>query len=286
MKNHLTVVALCVMIGIQPVYAQQNGEEVEIRLNEEAVRMIRFDFSAGETPQYEELKPATQDKPWMEFKKDIGIPRSLIDTTRVKQAADYIRAEPYTIWTRFGEDPVYDVLVLGRPKKWEIHWKLNPYASSREEYGKSLPPSAGMMYERASGSLGSSISINNLDFIGFIYHTFTPRGRMLAHNRKHAKAWKIYKDYQPTHEDSLKFPTYYRMLPVYTPSDTDSIVRPASANKMENTSPPDSSANRFYEYIRQQKARDSIHRKEFLRKDKLRNNAYDVEKQIRSLKAN
>ena len=97
--------------------------------------------------------------------------------------------EPYTIWTRFGEDPVYDVLMAGRPKQWEISWTLNPnriYAD--EEYGRSIKSSTGRMYESVGGSAG--VGIGGLDFMGFIYDNMTRRGRMLAHNRKHANAWK------------------------------------------------------------------------------------------------
>lgn len=149
----------------------------------------------------------------MDFKVDLKVPRSLIDTTKVWKPESYVRMEPYTIWTRFGEDPVYDVLVAGRPKQWEISWTLNPnrvYAD--EEYGRSIKPSTGRMYESVGGSAGVGIGIGGLDFMGFIYDNMTRRGRMLAHNRKHANAWKTYADYQPTAADSLKVPNFYRQL--------------------------------------------------------------------------
>ena len=280
---------LSVLCGTLPMYAQHvERKEKEIRLNEEAVRMIQFDFS-GTKPPREEMKAATLDKPWMEFKHDLRQPRSLIDTTRVKKPTGYIRMLPYSIWTRFGEDPVYDVLVLGRPKKWEIHWTLNPYALPEEDCGSSLSPGAGSMYERAVGRVGSGAVVGGLDFIGFVYSNLTPRGRMLKHNRKHANAWKTYKDYRPTREDSLKFPTYYRLLPVYAATDTNVAARPLMLDTLlqvpqDTVSPAASGEDGFYKLIRRRQAEDSIRRQEFFRKDKSRGNAYDVEKQIRRLR--
>ena len=285
------VLTLVILLSSEafPLAAQTQEKNKEIRLNEEAVRMIQFDFSGIEKPQ-EELKTHPMNQPWMEFKKDLRIPRSLIDTTKVKKPTGYIRAEPYTIWTRFGEDPVYDVLVLGRPKKWTIHWELNPGAVSPEEYGQSLAPGTGMMYDRASGRVGGSLGagavIGGLDFIGFIYNNLTPHGRMLKHNRKHANAWKTYKNYRPTREDSLKFPTYYRLLPVYAPADSDTLTHTVQADTLPKAAAPAQTpdTDRFSKYIRQRQREDSIRRQEYFRKDKIRENSYDIEKQNRRLR--
>lgn len=286
-----TLFILSVLSGTLPLYAQHEKEQ-EIRLNEEAIRMIQFDFSGMEKPR-EEMKAVTLDKPWMKFKKDLRLPRSLTDTTKVKKPTGYIRMLPYSIWTRFGEDPIYDVLVLGRTEKWEMHWKLNPNAVYTEEYGRSLTPGTGMMFERAAGraggNVGAGVVIGGLDFLGVIYDNLTPRGRMLKHNRKHANAWKIYKDYQPTREDSLKFPTYYRLLPIYAPADSDTVVRSEIPDSLSqhptDTIPPSApDEDRFYELIRQRQAEDSIRRQEFFRKDKSRGNAYDIDKQIRRMR--
>lgn len=297
-----------VLSGTLPLAAQTQEKDKGIHLNEDAVRMIQFDFSGVERPEEEPMESPI-DKPWMSFKHDLRMPRSLTDTTKVKKPTGYIRAEPYTIWTRFGEDPVYDVMVLGRPKKWEIHWSLNPYTSHKKEYEEDLTPGTITMNERATerigGSLGAGITICDLDFLGFIYNNLTPYGRMLKHNRKHANAWKIYKDYRPTREDSLKFPTYYRLLPIYASADTDTLARPVQADTLlrpvpqdtlpkqqekvrptEPESQPQPDSDRFYEYIRQRQAEDSIRRREFFRKDKVRNNAYEIEQQIRRIKEN
>lgn len=290
-------------------------QEKELQLNMDAVKMIQFDFNPTSKPENKPLE-APLDKKWMGFKVDLRMPRNLIDTTKLWKPEGYIRMEPYTIWTRFGEDPVYDVLVTGRPKKWEISWTLNPNQVYRDEnYGRSLMPSPGRMYESVGGSAGVGIGIDGLDFIGFLYDNLSPRGRMLAHNRKHANAWKTYADYVPTAADSLKVPNFYRytaarkadttrtvlsfqpafsgapLLPVYATPDsvkaTQSAAKPDTleVQKKKNPQPArEEDAGNLYEYIRRKEAEDSIRRKEFLRKDRIRNNQYDVQREIQRLR--
>lgn len=299
--------------GILPAMAQQ--QEKELQLNMDAVKMIQFDFNPTSKPENKPLE-APLDKKWMDFKVDLRMPRNLIDTTKLWKPEGYIRMEPYTIWTRFGEDPVYDVLVTGRPKKWEISWTLNLNQVYRDEnYGRSLMPSPGRMYESVGGSAGVGIGIDGLDFIGFLYDNLSPRGRMLAHNRKHANAWKTYADYVPTAADSLKVPNFYRytaarkadttrtvlsfqpafsgapLLPVYATPDsvkaTQSAAKPDTleVQKKKNPQPArEEDAGNLYEYIRRKEAEDSIRRKEFLRKDRIRNNQYDVQREIQRLR--
>lgn len=299
--------------GILPAMGQQ--QEKELQLNMDAVKMIQFDFNPTSKPENKPLE-APLDKKWMDFKVDLRMPRNLIDTTKLWKPEGYIRMEPYTIWTRFGEDPVYDVLVTGRPKKWEISWTLNPNQVYRDEnYGRSLMPSPGRMYESVGGSAGVGIGIDGLDFIGFLYDNLSPRGRMLAHNRKHANAWKTYADYVPTASDSMKVPNFYRrpavqradttrtmlsfqpafsgapLLPVYATPDSvkavQSAVKPDTleVQKKKNPQPArEEDAGNLYEYIRRKEAEDSIRRKEFLRKDRIRNNQYDVQREIQRLR--
>lgn len=301
--------------GILPAMAQQ--QEKELQLNMDAVKMIQFDFNPTSKPENKPLE-APLNKKWMDFKVDLKVPRSLIDTTKVKKPEGYVRMEPYTIWTRFGEDPVYDVLVTGRPKKWEISWTLNPNQVYRDEnYGRSLMPSTGRVYRDLNAPIGPTFGIGGLDFIGFLYDNLSPRGRMLAHNRKHANAWKTYADYVPTAADSLKVPNFYRytaarkadttrtvlsfqpafsgapLLPVYATPDSVKAVQPAAKpdtlniekKKKKNPQPArEEDAGNLYEYIRRKEAEDSIRRKEFLRKDRIRNNQYDVQREIQRLR--
>lgn len=299
--------------GILPAMAQQ--QEKELQLNMDAVKMIQFDFNPTSKPENKPLE-APLNKKWMDFKVDLKVPRSLIDTTKVKKPEGYVRMEPYTIRTRFGEDPVYDVLVTGRPKKWEISWTLNPNQVYRDEnYGRSLMPSTGRVYRDLNAPIGPTFGIGGLDFIGFLYDNLSPRGRMLAHNRKHANAWKTYADYVPTAADSMKVPNFYRrlavqradttrtmlsfqpafsgapLLPVYATPDsvkaTQSAVKPDTleVQKKKNPQPArEEDAGNLYEYIRRKEAEDSIRRKEFLRKDRIRNNQYDVQREIQRLR--
>lgn len=290
-------------------------QEKELQLNMDAVKMIQFDFNPTIKPENKPLE-APLDKKWMDFKVDLRMPRNLIDTTKLWKPEGYIRMEPYTIWTRFGEDPVYDVLVTGRPKKWEISWTLNPNQVYRDEnYGRSLMPSTGRVYRDLNAPIGPTFGIGGLDFIGFLYDNLSPRGRMLAHNRKHANAWKTYADYVPTAADSLKVPNFYRytaarkadttrtvlsfqpafsgapLLPVYATPDsvkaTQSAAKPDTleVQKKKNPQPArEEDAGNLYEYIRRKEAEDSIRRKEFLRKDRIRNNQYDVQREIQRLR--
>lgn len=215
MKDPRTVISgitLMLLTAGTPLAAQNSKEEKELKLNDDAVRMIRFDFSAQpEENKLNRMLEAPIDKDWMNFRKDLSMPRSLTDTTRVKSPEAWIRPEPYTIWTKFGENPVYDVLPNPH-KEWKIYWTLDPFREDpNENYGRSRPVSTGSMYNRISNGMGAGGSaVLSGDINGFLYDVLTPRGRMLAHNRKHANAWKTYKEYRPTAADSAKFPTYFR----------------------------------------------------------------------------
>lgn len=72
------------LLIIMPVMGQQK-EDKEIKLNEEAVKLIQFDFLPGGM-DYNKPQEAPLEKKWMEFKNpfDEGIPRSLTDTFMVK----------------------------------------------------------------------------------------------------------------------------------------------------------------------------------------------------------
>ena len=79
-------------------------------------------------------------------------------------------------------------------------------------------------------------------------------------------------------------------LPVY--AVPDSVKKQAEpqpdtvkVEKKKNPQPAQAEdAGNLYEYIRQKAAEDSIRRKEFFRKDKVRNNQYDVQREIQRLR--
>lgn len=182
---------------VAPLSAQNEKKEEEIKLNEDAIKMIQFDFVPNEN-RYQPLN-APMDKKWMQFKEDLSMPRSMIDSTRVKKITGYIRAEPYTIWTKFGENPVYDVMPTIE-KKWKIYWNINPNQKHRGEYGRDLKPVPGETYLYVNSPTGPGVSIS-VDFDKLLYESLTKRGRAIKHNRTHAVAWKKYANYIPTKKD-------------------------------------------------------------------------------------
>ena len=189
-------------------FRKKNNNDSELQLNEDAIKLIKFDFMPEMSDEINKPIEAPLEKSWMKFKSDLTVPKSLTDTTKVRKPKGYIRMLPYSIWTKFGEDPVYDVMVFGKKREYNISWSINPFGSSVDNYGKSISPSAGAISD-GMRIRGAGIAIGGLDIMGFFYYNLTTKGRMLQHNMKHANAWKIYEKYQPTLADSLKFPTFY-----------------------------------------------------------------------------
>ena len=191
-------------IGILSVHAQSEKKdslrfkkEGEIYINQEAVKSIEFNFMSQ--PEIIKPKPKMNErKPWMEFRKDI--PKNFTDTTTWRKPK-YTRATPYTPYTRYDEDPIYDRV----PTKdtLSIRMKLNMDKIK-------LAPGMGHGYRVVPGGMDQSVTPSNNPITGFdadkiLFENLTKRGRAIKRNRKKAKAWKIYKDYVPTKEDSLKW---------------------------------------------------------------------------------
>ena len=186
-------------IGILSAQAQsekkdslQRKKEGEIYINQEAVKSIEFKFMAQ--PDIMRPKPMMDEtKPWMEFRKDL--PMNLTDTTTLTKKK-YIRMLPYSIW---GHD---DAHLKSNKDTLIIRMKLNL------DNIKPLP-GMGHGYRVVPGGMDQSVTPSNNPIGGFsadklLFENFTKRGRAIKRNRKKAKAWKIYKDYVPTKEDSLK----------------------------------------------------------------------------------
>lgn len=265
-------------IGVYGLFAQTEQKEHELRINEEVIKMIQFDFSHSKDEQLNRQTEVPVEKKWLQFRENSAMPRSLIDTTTVKKITGYIRLEPYTIWTKFGEDPIYDVIPNGKKKEWAIHWSINTGGINANQY-------------QGSGGLGVVIV---LDFNKLLYENFTKRGRAIKHNRKHANAWKTYSNYLPTISDRLKLPTFYnaqQAAAAYNTTDTvtttvsnsipDSIKAHTPVLSTKKVTQQESS---FEDYIHKQMIQDSIRRKDFFQKDKDYRNVYDIEKQIRKMK--
>ena len=145
-------------------------------------------------PEVMKPKPMMDEtKPWMEFRKDL--PMNLTDTTTLTKKK-YIRMLPYSIW---GHD---DAHLKSNKDTLIIRMKLNL------DNIKPLP-GMGHGYRIVPGGMDQSVTPSNNPIGGFsadklLFENFTKRGRAIKRNRKKAKTWKIYKDYVPTKEDSLK----------------------------------------------------------------------------------
>lgn len=150
----------------------------EIKLNQEAVKSIQFNFA----PDINEMhKPKmSEEKPWMEFNK--SLPKNFNDTVQWRKPK-FIRLLPYTIFTRLGEDPVNDIIIKTRKDTLRMKLKL--------DYLKNYIP--------------QHQPVVSFDAEKLLYENLTKRGRAIRRNKKRAKAWKIYNDYVPTKEDSLKW---------------------------------------------------------------------------------
>ena len=96
LSSRLTLI-LCT-VGILPAMSQQ--QEKELQLNMDAVKMIQFDFNPLPKQENKPLE-APLNKKWVDFKVDLKVPRSLIDTTKVWKPESYVRMEPYTILGNF-----------------------------------------------------------------------------------------------------------------------------------------------------------------------------------------
>ena len=153
------------------------GDE-EIKINPEAIKDIQFNF----VPKLEDSrKPRmAEDRPWMNFDK--SLPKNFNDTARWHKPK-FIRLLPYTVYTQWWEDPINDKLILDR--KDTMTFKLN------FDYLKMYIP--------------QHQPVTTFDADKLLFENLTKRGRAIKRNRKRAKAWKIYNDYVPTKEDSLKW---------------------------------------------------------------------------------
>lgn len=191
-------------IGILSAQAQTQKKDTlqkEIYINPEAVKSIEFNF----LPPMEGIKPQPkmdQRKSWMEFRKDLPI--SMIDTT-TQRDRKYIRMLPYSIW---GYE---DFRIPLEKDTLTIRMKLN---------AEKIKPTPGLEhgYRVVPAGMDQSITPSNRPVTGFdankgLYETFSKRGRALKRNRKKAKAWKIYEDYVPTKEDSLKWHGKKKRIP-------------------------------------------------------------------------
>ena len=94
----------------------------------------------------------------------------------------------------------------------------------------------GHGYRVVPEGMDQSVTPSNHPIGGFsadklLFENLTKRGRAIKRNRKKAKAWKIYKDYVPTKEDSLKLYRNKKRIP----KDTLTLLYKDSNNHFINT---------------------------------------------------
>ena len=198
MNSRAGISILVCCIGILSTQAQNEKKDSlqqkkEIYINQEAVKSIEFNFMGQ--PEIMKPKPKMDErKPLMEYRKDL--PVNMTDTTTYRKKK-YIRMLPYSIW---GYDNSH---LRYRKDTLSIRMKLN--------MDKIKPaPGMGHGYRVVPGGMDQSVTPSNNPIGGFsadkiLYENFTKRGRTIRRNKKKAKAWKTYKDYVPTKEDSLKW---------------------------------------------------------------------------------
>jgi hypothetical protein len=162
-----------------------------------------------------------ETKPWLEFRKDL--PSNLTDTTKIRKKK-YIRIRPYSIWgydnAHWSASTQEDTLTMHFKLDLE---KINPL------------PGMGHGYRVLPAGMDQTVTPSNNPLTGFnadklLFENFTKRGRAIKRNRKKAKAWKTYKDYVPTKEDSLKWYKNKKRIP----KDT-LIIHKDSLNHFMNT---------------------------------------------------
>ena len=212
----------------------------ELKLNHDAVKLIQFDFVPSASSEHATMKTTPMDKPWMDFQVDLSVPKHMIDTAKVRKPQNYVRMLPYSIWTKFGENPVFDVLVFGNRKRFDIMWQLD--LDDFEEFGATAIPNAGS-YNPNRNTGSASVVIGNLDFIGFLYDNLNKQGRIRKHNRKHANAWKTYQNAAPALSDGMNHVT--DSIPEI--DDTHTIGRPGLQHHLKSVELIEEKGNTYFD---------------------------------------
>ena len=91
-----TLVLLLLLTNVFYASAQSTSKtsaqkEEEIKLNENAVKMIQFDFTAQPNNKIEKILEAPLEAEWKKFKEKVPFKRSFADTTTVKQIDGYVK---------------------------------------------------------------------------------------------------------------------------------------------------------------------------------------------------
>ena len=170
-----------------------NGKD-EIKLNMEAVKDIHFDFNP--TKEIMKSKPMmSEDKSWMKFNEEL--PKNYLDSTKWKKPK-FIRLTPYSIFTKFGEDPVNDPIIRRKEDTLSVKIKFNFNRESSLHDGYQGIPAGIDPSVAPSGSPTGTFSAEDA-----LAPLFSKKARIKNRNVKKANAWKTYKDHVPTKQDSI-----------------------------------------------------------------------------------
>ena len=154
------IVACIFLLTVLPVLGQEKKDK-EIKLNEDAVKLIQFDFLPTGV-NHNEPMAAPIEKKWMEYKNplDEGISRSITDDFVVKKVRGYVRLCPYSIWTKWDEDPIYDKTIEGEPIELVMNEGPDFSRKLQTDFGYSRKPSSGRTYEMLNNS--TSIQVGKI----------------------------------------------------------------------------------------------------------------------------
>lgn len=186
-----------------------NGDG-EIKINLEAVKDIHFDFNP--TKEIMKSKPVmNEDKPWMKYLEDL--PKNYLDTTKWVKPK-FIRLAPYTVYTKYSEDPVNDPIVKDKKDTLSVRFKINTERVIGLKNGYRVVPKGMDQSVTPSNNPTGTFSADDL-----LAPVFSKKARTRKHNAKHANAWKTY-------EKTLAKPElFYNEKGKQTPADSLTLKR-------------------------------------------------------------
>lgn len=187
MEKKIYIALLVCLLGILPAYSQWSkqdsinlqkflsGEE-EIKLNEEAIRSIRFGMPKKQLPGMQPMMNV--EKSSLKFREDLP---ALFTDSVIKYRAR-LTLIPYNISTKYDEDPIY------MPKN-VFTQSLKASMNLNKPFDiRNTRPSAGPHSIQPRG-LGISVPV---DFNHILSYWFSKKYRTRAKNAERANAWKTY----------------------------------------------------------------------------------------------
>lgn len=189
MMKSIGIVILMSLSGITTANAQWSkqdsvrlqrflsGEE-ELKLNDNAVKSIRFGIPKEQLPGFEPMM--STEKPVLQFKEDLPD----IFTDSLAKYRQMPTLHPYTIFTRYNEDPIH-----APDNCFSRSWASKLYPNNQNAFDIHMQRvSAG---RNSSSPIGPGISFQ-ADFNHILSYLFSKRYRTQIRNSKNANAWKTY----------------------------------------------------------------------------------------------